>query len=88
VECGECLCERKTMRDSMKMWDVTLFCCRAVARCCAPCGPMSLQLRFSVVSAYGTQENERFDGTVEMLPCFVEEHWQDVVLLVDRSCWS
>jgi len=34
-----------------------------------------------------TKKNERFDETVGMLHRFVEEHWQDVVLLVDRSDW-
>ncbi len=31
------------------------------------------------------KKNERLDEKVGMLPCFVVKHWQDVVLLVDRS---
>jgi len=30
-------------------------------------------------------KNERLNEKVEMLHCFVGEHWQDIVLLVDRS---
>jgi hypothetical protein len=56
VQCGEYLCETKRMSDSMKMWNVTLFCFRALARCCAPCGPMSLESRPSVVSVYVKQK--------------------------------
>jgi hypothetical protein len=33
----------------------------------------------------GNKKNERLDEKVGMLPCFVAEQWQDVVLLVDRS---
>ncbi len=55
-ECGECLCETKRMRDGMKSMDVTLFCWRAVARCCAPCGPIRLQSMFSMVSVYVKQK--------------------------------
>jgi hypothetical protein len=36
--------------------DVTLFFCRAVARCWAPCGPISLFSRSSVVSVYAKQK--------------------------------
>ncbi len=31
------------------------------------------------------KKNERLDEKVGMLHCFVVKHWQDVVLLVDRS---
>ncbi len=31
------------------------------------------------------KSNERFDERVGMLHCFAVEHWQDVVLLDDRS---
>ncbi len=33
----------------------------------------------------GNKKNERLDEKVGMLHYFVEEQWQDVVLLVDRS---
>jgi hypothetical protein len=56
-----------------------------VARCCAPSSPILLPARFSVVSVYVKKKNERFDEQVGMLHYFVEEQWQDVVLLVDRS---
>lgn len=32
--------------------DVTLFCFRALARCCAPWSPIGLLLRWSIVSVY------------------------------------
>jgi hypothetical protein len=32
-----------------------------------------------------TKKNERLDKRVRMLHCFVEEQWQDVLLLVNRS---
>jgi hypothetical protein len=32
--------------------DDTLFCCRALAICCAPCSPIALEPMFSVVSVY------------------------------------
>jgi hypothetical protein len=31
------------------------------------------------------KKNERLDKMVGMLRCFVVEHWQDAVLLQDRS---
>jgi hypothetical protein len=33
------------------------------------------------------KENERFAEKVAMLPCFVVEQWQDVLLLQHRSDW-
>jgi len=56
VQCGECLCDTKRMTDSTEGTDVTLFCCRAFARYCAPCGSISLELRWSVVSVYAKEK--------------------------------
>ncbi len=38
-----------------------------------------------MMSVYVKQKDERLDEKVGMLHCFVGEHWQDVVLPVDRS---
>jgi hypothetical protein len=56
VECGECLCEKKGWEIGWKDRDVTLFCWRAVARCCAPSSPIWLPKRLSVVSVYVKQK--------------------------------
>jgi hypothetical protein len=49
--------------------DVTWFCCRAVARSCAPCGSILLLSRLSVVSVYVKQKEweiqwKRSDATL------------------------
>jgi hypothetical protein len=44
--------KRKKWEIGSKGRDVTLFCCRPVARCCAPSSPISLDSRLSVVSVY------------------------------------
>ncbi len=36
----------------------------------------------------GNKKNKTFDEVVEMLHCFVGEHWQDVGLLDERSYCS
>jgi hypothetical protein len=64
VQCVQCLCETKRMTDSTKGRDITLFSCRAFARCSAPCGPIIFLERFSVVSVYVKENNERFDQNV------------------------
>jgi hypothetical protein len=57
VECGECLCEtKKKWEMGWKSRDITLFCCKALARCCAPCGPIWLPVSLSVVSLYVKQK--------------------------------
>ena len=53
VQCGECLRETVSERQDGKFEvrdDVTWFPCRALARCSVPCGPISVEERFSVVS--------------------------------------
>ncbi len=66
--------------------DVTLLTFRALARSCAPCGPILLLRRSSAVSVCvksawmvksRKEQEEEF-----MLPCWFLEHWQDLVLLV------
>jgi hypothetical protein len=49
-----------------------LFCCRAVARCCAPCGPIWLRPRVSVVSFYVKRKKWeiRWKGRDVTLFCF------------------
>jgi len=66
---------------------VTLFCCRALARCSAPCGPISFPSRYSVVSVCENSEwmiELRRRLALVMLLCFVGEHWLYVLLLVDQ----
>jgi hypothetical protein len=65
--------------------DVTLFCLRALARCWAPSSPIWLEARSSVLSVCVKQKEWEIRRKVWMLHCFVGEHWQYVVLLVDRS---
>ncbi len=48
---SEWLNEKKTDTGHL-----TLFFCRALARCSAPCGPISLRERFSVVSVCENSE--------------------------------
>jgi hypothetical protein len=48
--------KQKEWEIGSKGRDVTLFCWRAVARCCAPCGPIWFQSRLSVVSVYVKQK--------------------------------
>jgi hypothetical protein len=81
VQCGECLCETKRMRDWVKGMDVTLFCWRAVAICCAPSSPIWLLPRFSVVSVYVKQKEWDIGWKVGILHCFVGGQWQDYVPL-------
>ncbi len=43
TKCGECLQKRENEwihRRKSDVSRVTLFCCRALARCCAPCSPI------------------------------------------------
>ena len=53
VEYGECLfdvCVNVFVMKRRSVVVVTSFVCRAVAMCCAPCGPIRLLWRSSVVS--------------------------------------
>jgi hypothetical protein len=47
---SECLCEIVGMGQTEIMKVFTLFSCRALEMCSAPSGPMSLELRLSLVS--------------------------------------
>jgi hypothetical protein len=87
VQCSECLYGKKTEWEiQRKATYVTLFCCRALARCCAPSSPIQLCERFSVVSTYVKQKAwEIRPEKVAMLHCLFVKHGQGVVLLVDRS---
>ena len=52
VECGECLFDVCVNVFVMKRRSVvvTVFLCKAVARRCAPCGPICLFMRLSLLS--------------------------------------
>jgi hypothetical protein len=54
VQCGECLCRIICVsgRSRRLKENVTLFFSRALAICCTPWSPISLELRSSVVSVY------------------------------------
>ncbi len=61
VKYGECLWKRENEWINRRKSDVsrvTLFCCRAFARCCAPWCLISFQPRLSVVSVWKKRENE------------------------------
>jgi hypothetical protein len=62
VKCGECLWKRENEWINRRKRDVsrvTLFCCRALARYRAPCTPIPLLARSSVMSVC---EEERMNG--------------------------
>jgi hypothetical protein len=86
VECGECLCKTKRMRDSMKRYGcyiVLLESCGKIL-CSFITDPIVAEVECGECLCE-TKKNERSDEKVGTLHCFVGELWQDVVLLHHRS---
>ncbi len=78
--------KKKQWQILWKRRNVTLFRCRALRRCCAPCGPIWLEETSSVVSAYMEKKlNGRFKEKLRMSHCFVVERWQGAARHHHRS---
>ncbi len=86
VQCGECLRETKRMRDGMKRQGCYIVLLESSSKMLCS---FIIDLIVAEVECgeclCETKENERWDEKVGMLHCFVEEQWQDVVLLQHRS---
>jgi hypothetical protein len=79
-------------RRTRRRIHVTMLIFRALARPCAPRGPILLFHRFSSVSvcvkrAWMVKSRKEQEEEEFVLPCSFVEHWQGLVLLAVRFHW-